>query len=102
MAGARNIISALIFRIAPRLRFPQLFALTLGLFLLDLVIPDLIPFVDEIILGLATLLLGSWKARKQDQQEQQEQKEEQDSEDDIIVEATVVNEEDQPRGRRSE
>ena len=43
MTGIRNIISALILRIAPRLRFPQLFALTLGLFLLDLVIPDLIP-----------------------------------------------------------
>ena len=64
MAGTRNIISALILRIAPRLRFPQLFALTAGLFVLDLVIPDLIPFVDEIILGLATLLIGTWKAKK--------------------------------------
>ncbi len=96
MAGIRNIISALIFRTAPRLRFPQLFALTLGLFLLDLVIPDLIPFVDELILGLATLLLGSWKAGKE---EQQEQEEEQDREDDIIVEATVVD--DEKRSGRS-
>ncbi len=90
MAGLRNIISALIFRIAPRLRFPQLFTLILGLFLLDLVIPDLIPFVDELILGLATLLLGSWKARKEEPHEEQ-----QDREDDIIVEATVVDQADQ-------
>ena len=99
MARTRNIISALIFRIAPRLRFPHLFALTLGLFLIDLVIPDLIPFVDELILGLATLLLGSWKARRQDQQDQEEK---QDREDDIIVEATVVNEKDQSTGPQSE
>jgi hypothetical protein len=91
MAGARNIISALIFRIAPRLRFPQLFTLTLGVFLLDLVIPDLIPFVDEIILGLATLLLGSWKTRKDEQQAKQDAQP--DHEDDIIVEATVVDDE---------
>lgn len=44
-----------------RLRFPQLFLLTLGLFLLDLVVPDFIPFVDEALLALTTLLLGSWR-----------------------------------------
>jgi hypothetical protein len=45
--------------VASRLRFPQLFALTAGLFLLDLFVPDLLPFADEILLGLATILLGS-------------------------------------------
>ena len=45
------------------LRFPQLFVLTLALFLLDVVIPDLVPFVDEILLGLASLLLASWKKK---------------------------------------
>ena len=44
---------------ASRLRFPQLFRLTLALFILDLVVPDLIPFADEILLGLLTLLLGT-------------------------------------------
>jgi hypothetical protein len=43
------------------LRFPQLFALALAVFLIDLFIPDLIPFVDEILLGLLTILLGSVK-----------------------------------------
>lgn len=47
---------------ASRLRFPYLFLLTAVVFLLNLVIPDIIPFIDEIILGLVTLMLGS--ARK--------------------------------------
>jgi hypothetical protein len=50
---------------ASRLRFPWLFALTAGLFLLDLVVPDAIPFVDELLLGLGALLLGSWRKRRQ-------------------------------------
>ncbi len=56
---------ALLGRFASKLRFPQLFALTATLFVLDLLIPDLIPFVDEILLGLATILLGSWKDRRE-------------------------------------
>ena len=35
---------------AARLRFPWLFALTAGLFLLDLVVPDPLPFFDETLL----------------------------------------------------
>jgi hypothetical protein len=46
---------------ASRLRFPTLFKLGLGLFLLDLMIPDFIPFADEILLGLSTLILSRWK-----------------------------------------
>lgn len=58
-----NPISAGLLRFASRLRFPQLFALIATLFLLDLAIPDFIPFVDEILLGLATLLLGSLRKK---------------------------------------
>lgn len=43
---------------AASLRFPRLFLLTFGLFILDLFIPDLVPFVDEILLGLLALILG--------------------------------------------
>jgi hypothetical protein len=46
------------------LRFPYLFLLAGGLFVLDLFVPDLVPFVDEIMLGLLTLLLGSFRRRK--------------------------------------
>ena len=46
------------------LRFPYLFLLAGGLFVLDVFVPDLIPFVDEIMLGLLTLLLGSFRRHK--------------------------------------
>jgi hypothetical protein len=52
---------ALILAFLSRLRFRALFIITLGIFLIDFVIPDLIPFVDEILLGAATLLLSQWK-----------------------------------------
>lgn len=39
--------------------------LTGGLFVLDLIVPDFIPFIDEILLGLATLILARWKDRRQ-------------------------------------
>ena len=58
---ARQASRTLIDRYASRLKFPQLFALTATLFLIALVIPDLFPFVDEVLLGLATLLLANWK-----------------------------------------
>jgi hypothetical protein len=43
------------------LRFRQLFLLTLGLFVLDLIVPDFIPFIDELLLGLLTLLFAIWR-----------------------------------------
>lgn len=46
-------------------RFPTLLGLTGGLFVLDLVVPDVIPFVDELLLGLGTLILARWKDRRQ-------------------------------------
>jgi hypothetical protein len=49
---------------AARLRFPTLFLVTASLFVIDVLIPDFIPFADEILLGLGTLLLASWKNRK--------------------------------------
>lgn len=60
-ATPRGLLPALIARFAGRLRFPQLFAFTATLFLLDLLIPDLIPFMDEVLLGLVALLLGMWR-----------------------------------------
>lgn len=46
------------------LRSWQLFVLAAALFVADLVVPDPIPFIDEMMLGLATLLLGRWKRRR--------------------------------------
>lgn len=47
-----------------RLSYPRLFMLAAGLFVVDLVVPDMIPLADEILLGLGTLLLANWKNRK--------------------------------------
>jgi len=64
MAVPRNPIVKLVSRFAASLRFPTLFLITAGLFVLDLVIPDVIPFADELLLGLGTLLLASLRRRK--------------------------------------
>lgn len=50
---------------AKRRRFPTLLLITGGLFVADLLVPDLIPFVDEVLLGLATVILARWKDRRQ-------------------------------------
>lgn len=49
---------------ASRLRFPTLFAITLGLWALNMIIPDPVPVIDEIVMGLLTLMLATWKKRK--------------------------------------
>lgn len=57
-----SLIGRLLARL--NLRFPALFLLFAGLTVADLLIPDLIPFADEIGLALLTLLFGLWKDRK--------------------------------------
>ncbi|HLS83269.1 MAG TPA: DUF6116 family protein [Arenimonas sp.] len=47
---------------ASRLRFPTLFKITLVLMLISWLWPfDPVPFLDEIVTALATLVLASWK-----------------------------------------
>jgi hypothetical protein len=46
------------------LRFPGLFALLATVTVADILIPDFIPFVDEIILALLTMLFALWKDRR--------------------------------------
>jgi len=50
-------------RYASNLRFPRLLAVTAALFVIDLLFPDVVPFVDEILLGLISLLLASLRKR---------------------------------------
>ena len=52
-------------RLAGRLRHPALFFILVSLFLLDLVVPDLLPFVDEAMLGLLAVLAGTWTKRRE-------------------------------------
>jgi hypothetical protein len=64
MRGRSALVGWLVTRLA-RLRFPTLFVLAAALFAVDLVIPDVIPFADEILLGLGTALLASWQKRRE-------------------------------------
>ena len=54
---------ALVLRFASGLRYRWLFLIFATLFAADLVIPDAVPFVDELMLGLGTLLLASLPRR---------------------------------------
>ncbi len=57
--------SVFVEKAASRLKFPQLFAVLLALFVIDLIVPDFIPFIDEILLGLGAALFGLWRERIQ-------------------------------------
>jgi hypothetical protein len=56
------VIGRLVTRFASGLRYPTLFKIVAALFVLDLVVPDVVPFYDEVLLALATLLLGSFRS----------------------------------------
>ncbi len=59
----QNVLLGRLMHYASGLRFPKLLAITAALFILDVIIPDMIPFADEILLGLLSLLLASLKKR---------------------------------------
>ena len=51
-----------------QLKFKSLFFLVISLFIIDLLVPDFIPMIDEIILGLLTIILANWKKEKEQQE----------------------------------
>lgn len=62
--GGKTGVLALLRRFTAGLRYPQLFLLFATLFAVDLVVPDMVPFVDELLLGMLTLLLARLKDRR--------------------------------------
>ena len=58
MDSKNALVSTSVKRRASGLRFPKLFAIVVVLFVLDLLLPDFVPFIDEIILGLLAVMLG--------------------------------------------
>ncbi len=46
---------------ANKLKFRNLFLIVISLFIADLLVPDFIPLIDEIILGLLAIILANWK-----------------------------------------
>jgi hypothetical protein len=63
-ASVRSFLIAPLLQFAANLRFKWLFLGTLSLFILTLFVPDPFPFADEILFGLATLVLSQWKTRR--------------------------------------
>jgi len=53
------------------LRFPWLLLVTAGVFLVNVFVPDAFPFVDEILLGLVTIVLSRLKRKPKPEPEQQ-------------------------------
>lgn len=56
-----------VMRFVSKLSFPRLFLLTAALFAINLIVPDPLPFIDEILLGMGTLLLASLRGKKANQ-----------------------------------
>lgn len=61
-----NPLTALVQRYLPRLRYPYLFLILGGLFLVDLVTPDPIPFVDEMLLLVLTFIAATFTTRREE------------------------------------
>jgi hypothetical protein len=57
----KRVIQDRLTQYASRLRFPKLLGLAAAVFLVDLIFPDAIPFADEILFGLITMLLAMLK-----------------------------------------
>jgi hypothetical protein len=60
-------VAALVNRLIPGIRHPWLLAIVAGLFAIDLVVPDPIPLLDEVVLAALTFLLASWRTRTEDE-----------------------------------
>lgn len=56
-----NLLFGGLSRFFGRLRSPVLFTLIAALFVFDLLIPDFVPFIDEILLAAGTVMLSRWK-----------------------------------------
>jgi hypothetical protein len=59
----RSPVQEIVGSLVGRMKYPWIFALLGALFLADLVLPDPIPFVDEVMLALLTFLVGTWRTR---------------------------------------
>lgn len=61
-----NPLLAPLMRWLGRLSYPKLFVVAAALFLLTLLMPDPLPFVDEILLGIGTLLIARRKRPREE------------------------------------
>lgn len=66
-------IGALIPEFISRLRYPLLFIIFLLFFIVDLALPDVIPFADEIFLGLLTAIFSRLRKERAEESVDSEQ-----------------------------
>ena len=59
-------LTSLVNRLLPRMRYPYLFLVLGALFLVDLVLPDPIPLVDEILLAVLTFIAATFTTRREE------------------------------------
>ena len=57
-------LTALVNRLLPRMRYPYLFLVLGALFVVDLILPDPIPLVDEVLLAILTFIAATFTARR--------------------------------------
>jgi uncharacterized protein DUF6116 len=69
-AMSSRALIAIFLNFARQLKFRNLFLVVIGLFFFNLLIPDFIPLIDEIMLGLLAIVLASWKSEKKKQKEE--------------------------------
>jgi hypothetical protein len=62
-------LTTLVNRFLPRMRYPYLFLVLGALFLVDLVVPDPIPLVDEILLAVLTFIAATFTTRQEEDPE---------------------------------
>lgn len=62
-------IMTVVTRFAAKLRFPNLFMLFAVLLGVNILVPDPLPFADEMLLALGTLLLAKWRKKPEETQD---------------------------------
>ncbi|HIF51587.1 MAG TPA: hypothetical protein EYQ42_08710 [Thiotrichaceae bacterium] len=80
-----SVLIAAFLTFANKLKFKNLFLITITLFVTDLIIPDFIPLIDEIILGLLAIILANWKDERKNENKGN------------LIEGEVINEKEQDK-----
>ena len=57
-------LTALVNRLLPRMRYPYLFLILGALFVVDLIVPDPIPLIDEALLAILTFIAATFTTRR--------------------------------------
>lgn len=66
MGRSLSPVAAFIDKLIPGIRYPWLLVILGGLFAIDFVVPDPIPLLDEIVLGVLTVVVATWRTRQEE------------------------------------